>query len=141
MAADSAVTETPAFPSLRGLAVAATVVSAAIAALLVGLLGVASAAWNGTPIVRLTLLTALAAAPLAVVAVRRGKGLMSPLTLVAAYFLVAYALRGWAIAAWHEPGSDVTARVARSLPGYLLPSIDLTIIALTGFYLGYLCVI
>ena len=119
----------------------AVVASAAVTAAVVTRLEALSQTWDGTPVLRLTVLTALCAAPLVVVAARRGAGLLSPLTLVALYFLAAYALRGWAIVARHEPGSDVTVRVARSLEGYLLPSIDVAIVGIAAFYLGYLCIV
>ena len=112
-----------------------------LAALLATKLDDLSARSEGTPVFRLALLTALSAAPLVVVAIRRGVGLLSPVVLVSAYFLSAFALRGWAIDARHEAGSDVTARVARALPGYLAPSIDIAIVALVAFYLGYLCIV
>jgi hypothetical protein len=115
--------------------------SAGAAALVAVHLDALRATSDGTPVWRLTILTALSVTPLVAVVARRGAGLMSPVVLVSLYFLTAYALRGWAIDARHEAGSDVTARVARSLPGYLIPSIDITIVALAAFYLGYLCIV
>jgi hypothetical protein len=123
------------------LLVAGVVLCAAAAALLTIHLGALSSTSNGTPLMRLTILTALSAAPLVAVGIRRGAGLLSPIVLVSLYFLTAYAIRGWSIDARHEAGSDVTVRVARSLPGYLIPSIDVAIVALAAFYLGYLCIV
>jgi hypothetical protein len=115
--------------------------SAGAAALVAAHLDALSKTSNGTPVLELTVLTALSATPLVAVVIRRGAGLLSPLVLVSLYFLTAYALRGWAIEARHKAGSDVTARVARALPGYFVPSIDIAIVALAAFYLGYLCIL
>lgn len=117
------------------------VLSIALAALVAASLDGLSERSDGTPVLRLILLTVLSAAPLAIVIARRGAGLLSPVVLVSLYFLVAYALRGWAIDGRNEPGSDVTGRVARALPGYLVPSIDIAIVALVAFYAGYLCIL